>query len=143
MRSNRRARRWSFSSAPPIFPAWGGGVVIHDVGPKLSLNAEVEHQLPRRVVNECTRESRCSSAAAAVAHRDWFIGLFVTKAGNGWARNTSHSSGRRLKLPEPASVFFGTGEIFPYLHVLGFVSIEKSNPKRFQDSSGAILRFHS
>ena len=68
MRSKRRARRWSFSSAPPTFPAWGGGVVIHDVGPKLSLNAEVEHELPRHVVNECTRESRCSSAAAAVAH---------------------------------------------------------------------------
>lgn len=73
----------SFSSAPPTFPAWDGGVVIHDVGPKLSLNAEVEHELPRRVVNKCTRESRCSSAAAAVAHRDWLVSSLPRRATDG------------------------------------------------------------
>jgi hypothetical protein len=30
---------------------------------------------------------------------------------------------------EPASVFFGTGKLFLFLHVLGFVHVEKSNPK--------------
>src|SRR6516225_7269530 len=41
------------------------------------------------------------------------------------------------------SIIPSTGGDFPYLHVLRICSVEKSNPKRFQDSFGALYRFHS